>query len=516
MAPKGPGRQGNAARSRLPAASLALLLLLLLPLSALPPASSVEAGDWVIYGTHTLEDTTRVQAGAVVVMAGAVLTVRNATLEFDLSQEGGYALDVRAGGTLRMENCSVRSGTEGLHYNFLVAGRLEVRGCDISDIRGDSGLGGLEITGGDALIEDTTFHHNKYYGLFVRSGSPTIRRTTFDTQPVGISVLPGATPMIEDVVIRNASRIGLKVADAAPVVRNLTVLGSANFAVGAIGSTLDVAGCRLSGGFVGIDAVHSTAGRVEGCEFLDLGTGVRAEESPVVVSNSTFVSVSAGVNATRSAVEVLGSSFSAFGVGVRAVGEAGGVYGGSATGNSFCGSGTAFETHTTSFYIGDNTFCTDVTSLRAFHWVTLEVRAPDSSPASGATVQLTDVDGAWASTGVTDADGKVSALLEEYRLLPGGARHNVTPHTVRIDYGGQITVTQVNATPDAAVQITLAPEDPPPSVAITREGLLFVGAVLAAVAGMSGYVAWRAGVRRRERASGDSRTRHRRGPRSGR
>ncbi len=488
---------------------------MLLP-AALPADADVSAGDWVIDGTLVLENTTREQAGAVVVRAGAVLTIRNATLAFNLSREGGYALTVQPGGTLRMENCSVHSLTEGLHYNFLVEGRLEMRGCDVRDIRGDSGLGGIEITGGDVLIEDSTLHHNKYYGVFIRSGSPVIRNTTFDTQAVAISVLPGASATIEDVVIRNSTRIGLKVADAAPVVRNLTVLGSSNFAVGAIGSTLDVVGCRISGGLVGIDAVQSTTGRVEGCEFLDLSTGVRALESSLTVNNGTFVSVATGVNGTRSVVEVMNSSFSALGVGVRVVGPVDGVYGGQATDNSFCGPGTAFEVHTSSFYIGDNSFCPDVTSLRVFHRVTLDVREPDDRPAAVAIVDLTDADGNPVFTGATDVDGTVTASLEEYRLVPGGERHNVTPHAVRINHRGQLTVTTINATAETTVQITLAPEDPTLPAPLRREGLLFMGGVFAVAAGVGVLVVRRAATRRKEEARSRPRGSRRRGPRSGR
>lgn len=500
-------------------AAAAVLALALLPalLPALPAAAA--AGDWVVYGADSLVNETRLQEGAVVVKTGGVLTVSNATLEFNLTQEGGFALQVEAGASLIMQDCTVRSAVAGLHYNFLVSGHLEMRHCTVSDVRGDSGLGGIEVTGGDALIEDSRVVNSKYYGLFIRSGSPTVRRTTFETQAVGISVLPGATPTIEDVVIRNSTSIGFKVADAAPVVRNLTVLGSSNFGIGSIGSTLDIQGCRVSGGTVGLDAVESTTGTLDSCQFSDVGTGVRAQDSPLLVANSTFVTVDTGVNATRSSVEVRGSSFTGFKVGVLAAGPLGEVYGGSATDNSFCGAGTAFQTQTSSFFIGDNTFCPDVTSVRAFHWVTLEVHAPDDTPAVEAIVELTDADGQAVFKGATDVDGTVSASLEEYRVLPNGTRHDTTPHGVRITFQSQVTVTEVNATSETTILITLAHEDPAPSFPITREGLFFMGAVFAVAAVASALVAWR-GARRRRQAEEEQaalmRARRRRGPRAGR
>lgn len=499
-------------------ATIAVLALALAAV-VLPAVPVAAADDWVVYGTESLKDQTVFQSGAIVVKPGGVLVVDNATIAFNLTQEGGFALQVEAGGSLVMQDCVVRSGAPGLHFNFLVSGHLEVRRCEISDVRGDAGLGGIEVTGGDVLIEDSKVLNSKYYGLFIRSGSPTVRRTTFDTQAVAISVLPGATPSIEDVVIRNATSIGLKVADASPTVRNLTVLGSTNFAIGAIGSTLDIEGCRVSGGFVGVDAVESTGGNVDGCQFSDVGTGVRAQDSPLVVTNSTFVSVSLGVNATRSPVEVKDSNFTAFGVGVRVSGAGSEVYGGLATGNSFCGSGVAFETHTSSFFIADNTYCPATTSLRAFHFVTLEVRAPDDSPAGAAILEITDGDGDLVFKGATDVDGKVTAPLEEFRTLPSGERHNLTPHGVRIDFRGQVTVTTVNATSETTIQITLAPEEPPAPLPLTREGLYIMAAVFALAAVASALIAWRSSARRRK-AEGDqaaaARARRRRGPRSGR
>jgi hypothetical protein len=507
------GNRGAPPRRRgLPLALGLAALALLPPLLVAGPAAAV---DYTVDSVASISDTTREQAGSIIVLAGGQLTIRNATVSFQMAQEGGSSLRVDAGGTLILEDCHLQSGTPGLHWNFLVSGRLEMRGCQVSDLRGDSGLGGIEVTGGNALIEDSAIRSSKYYGLFLRSGSPTIRRTTLEGQVVGISVLPGASPTLEDVVIRNSTSIGLKVADAEPVVRNLTVLGSSNFAVGAIGATLDIRGCVISGGAVGIDAVDNTHGTVDGCQVSDVGTGVRAQAAPLVITNSTFASVGTGVNASQSAVEVRGSTFSGFGVGVRAIGPVAGVFGGSATDNDFCGPGIAFESHSQTFFVGDNRFCPGVTSLRLFHTVTLEVRGPDDSPAAAALIEITDADGAAVFAGATDVDGTVSASLEEYRVLPTGERHNATPHRVRIDYRAQVTVTTVNATSDDTIRITLAPKDPDPPLAITREGLLLVGAVFAVLAAVSASVVWRASKRREEREAGARRPR-RRGPRSGR
>jgi len=484
------------------------------------PGASASPGDWTVTGVESLADTTYLANGSIVVEAGGVLTVTNATIEFNLTVEGGYNITVQPGGRLVLDRATVRSAVDGRHYNFLVSGRLEVHGSDISDMRGDAGLGGLEITGGDALIEDSSIHHNRYFGLFLRSGSPVVRRTTFESNVVAISILPGATPTLEDLVIRNSTSFGIKVSNANPVIRNLTVTGSSNFAVGAIGGRLDIQGCRIVGGFVGIDAVQATTGRIEACDILQVGTALRAQDSPVELRNSTIFSAQVGVNATRSAVEVAGNRFTDVGVGVRVAGPisgGSGVFGGEAVHNEFNGSGTALEIHRSSFFVENNTYGPLLTSYRLFHDVTLEIVDRAGLPVARAGVTIKAADGTTVFTGVTDNDGKVTASLEEYRESADGTKVMMTPHQIEILRGSELTTSEVNATADTTLKIELKdPASPTTPLGVTREGLLLFGAVFLVLAFVS---ALSVRVRSRRRTKGKKQRgapRTRAGPRGGR
>ncbi len=483
--------------------------------------SAAPAPDWRIDTPRTIEDTTYTADGSVVVAAGGTLTLRNATLLFNLAESGGLRLAVETGGALIIQNSTLRASdaarAQGLHWNFLVSGRLEVRGADISDMRGDAGLGGLEIDSTDALVEDSFIHNNRYYGLFLRSGAPIVRRTTFDANVVGVFVLPGASPVLEDLVIKNSTGFGLKINDGSPVVRNLTVTGSGNFAVGAVGGILDIVGCRLSGGQVGLDAVLGTTGTVRDCEFLSFGTGVRAQDSPIRVENSTFFGDALGVNATRSAVELESNRFVDIPLGVRVQDAPGGVFGGEAVGNDFTGSGVAIEVHIANFFLDGNTYGPSVTGTRVFHRMTLLIVDKSGAAVPRARVNITAADGALVFTGLTNDTGAVEAALEEFREFGDGTRQNLTPHAVRIENRGLITEASVNATSDRTATITLGEAPPPLVFGVTREALLLIAAVFGAAALLGAF-----GMRARRRSGGrraderSSRGRQRRGPRSGR
>lgn len=452
------------------------------------PPSAAAATEWRIDKPVLLDNQTYLAEGPITVAQGGVLTVRNSTVLFNLSAEGSLSLTVQAGGSLVLEDAVLRSNVSGLHYSFLVSGHLEARRADISDMRGDAGLGGLEIDGGNALIEDSRIHNNRYYGLFLRSGAPVIRRTTFDFNVVAVSVLPGASPLLEDLVIRNSTSFGLKIADASPVVRNLTVLDGAGFGVGALSAVLDIVGCSISGGQVGLDAAGGTTGSVTGCQFLAVGTGLRAQDSPVSVLNSTFYGCSVGVNATRSAVELTGNRFTDNAVGVRLLEPASGTAVGVAVGNAFSGAGLGIELHVANFFLENNTYDVRMTGTRVFHEVGLVLVEASGAPVRRALVNITAADGAAVFSGLTNATGELVATLEEFRELGNGVRLNLTPHHLRIEGLGIVTETTLNATSDKVERITLgAPAAVGPRGA-SREALLVGGALLglAAAAGALG------------------------------
>ncbi len=510
MQNRGPSRPFHAAWA---AAALALPLWLALAM----PQGGAAATEWRIDTPYLLENRTYLAEGPITVAQGGVLSVRNSTILFNLSAEGSITLTVHAGGSLILEDAVLRSNVAGLHYNFLVSGRLEARRADIADLRGDAGLGGLEIQGGDALIEDSLTHDNRYYGLFLRSGSPVVRRTTFDSNVVAVSVLPGASPTLEDVLIRNATNFGLKVADAAPVVRNLTVLDSSGFGVGAVGAVLDIVGCRIAGGQVGLDAAQGTTGRVEGCEFLALGTGLRAIDSPVMVSNSTFFGSSLGVNATRSAVELLGNRFTDNALGIRVQDAPSGSAVGEAVGNAFAGSGLGIELHVPDFFLENNSYDARMTGTRVFHEVAVLIVDPSGAPVRLARVNITAADGALVFSGLTNATGEAEATLEEFREYGNGTRLNLTPHKVRIEGLGIVTETTLNATRDKVEKITLGGAPQGGAGGVSREALILLGALFAVAAG-AGAFGLRARKHRRDAAQATRAhsARARRGPRRGR
>lgn len=510
-----------AARGRKGLAIGAIALAFASALAVAWPSAVAAAPEWRIESAETIENTTYLAQGPIVVAQGGQLTIRNATLAFNQTIEGGLKLDILAGGSVIIFNSTLRSSDEaralGLHWNFLVAGHLEAHGADISDLRGDPGEGGIVASSGDVLIEDSSIHNNRYYGIMLRSGTATVRNTTFDGNAVAVFVTPGASPRLDGLFIRNSTTFGLKVSDATPVVRNLTVEGTQGTGVGWNGGVLDLQGCRISGMDIGLDLVGGTTGSVEFCEFLSLGTGVRAQGAPVLVADSTFLSVGTGVNATSSAVVVTRNAFADVGVGVRVSGVQAVGSVGEGTSNNFTGNGVGFEVYVPSFFLEGNTYGPLMTGSRVFHNMELQIMEEGGAPAVRAKVEIHAADGSAAFTGLTDDQGAVQVVLEEFREHPNGTRQNMTPHSVRIETGGRVTVTQLNATSDRTEQITLAKTPAATLGGVSREGLLLIGLLIAGVAA-AGAVGMAVRRRRAAKAASDRRTSggRRRGPRSGR
>jgi hypothetical protein len=194
-----------------------------------------------------------------------------------------------------------------------------------------------------------------------------------------------------------------------------------------------------------------------------------------------------------------------------------GPVGGEALNNRFDGDGVAFEVYVSSFFVQDNTYAPNITALRVFRYIGLVVVDKAGAPVPQARVNVTDLMGTRVFTGVTNETGAVVATLEQYRQFPNGTLQNLTPHAVTITRQDQVTETTVNATADRVIQITLEQPAPPTTeIGVSREGLLFIGIAVAAIAAFS-WAGARSNARRRADTKEDARPPvRRRGPRSGR
>ena len=514
-----PSRPASSPSQRLAAAAVFLVVGAALGPLLAPAASAAAVEPPPIQDAQFIENETRTIDAPIVVGLGGVLTVRNAALHFNLTQDGGLRLEVLAGGALLLDNVTLRpaDNSSSYYWNFLVAGRLEAHKANIFHLRGDAGLGGLELTGSDILIEDSWIHDNRYFGVMVHSGAPLIRNTTVETNTVGIFATPSSSPRLENVTIRHSSSFGLKMNDATPVVRNLTVQATGGTGVGAAGSTLDIDGCRVEGTATGVEAVLGSTGGISHCQFLGVGTALHADTSPVRMSGCTVLSASVGVNATSASVVVEDNSFVDVSVGVRTAGDQQPGDPGQGISNSFQGTGVGYEIFVPSFYLEGNTYAPAMIGARIFHTLTLVVVNSTGVPAARAHVSISDALGASVFTGVADQDGNVTAELEEYRILSDGTRVNMTPHSVRFETGALVQNATINATSDRAERFQLASSAPPTPLGVSREGLLFIAAAFA-FAALAGALSIRIRRRRGTQTEDGARARQarRRGPRRGR
>ncbi len=207
------------------------------PPQSLPGGFYETAGDWTIEDGDVVNwsAATITVNGNLTVESGGVLEMDNVELIINSTVDGGFGIEVREGGVLRMTDGLITSVNPHLHYNMTLDGEVYMRGVQVSEVWGDPEeywRHGIAVNSDDTTLEECSFMNNNGAVLHIYSSDPTITGCRFYNnqgmaavyegrsgglfkgnriyrQPFGMFVLYYASPLIENNSIYQLQDIGI-------------------------------------------------------------------------------------------------------------------------------------------------------------------------------------------------------------------------------------------------------------------------------------------------------------------
>ncbi len=194
-----------------------VLLLAALPMPSLatndPPSGGGNVtGDWVVTDTRSYSGVTINVAGNLMIQNGGSLTLSAVNLHINSASAGSpYRIEVQSGGKLYTDsNTKIMTSTA---YNFkfqFMAGSTGTLGSTTISKVGVLGneFGRGVYIGSDNVRLDNCTVQNGYEGLHINSSAPQILNSTFkDCQYPGIYI-ENAQPVVDNCTIQNNGHYG--------------------------------------------------------------------------------------------------------------------------------------------------------------------------------------------------------------------------------------------------------------------------------------------------------------------
>lgn len=476
-------------------AGAGFLLLLLLALA--PPASASGTGaypppllgDWVVGIDTTVTDEVFSVQGNVTV--NARLTLDNSTMRMNVSRDGQYHIEVRAGGEMRVTGGStVRAFSPTFRYEWwtrqgakLTLQDSAVRDCgwgpgeyDITGMRSE-GLragqsSGLLVQADVVTIERTTFTDN-YYSIIVDGARPAIRNNLFGRNRAGgVVVMRGGAPEITGNEFSNITgttyvQWGLIIHNnSSPAVRNN------RFLYNTAGTTY---------GMITSVYINRSAPVFERNYLFENDFAVIIDQSTVTVSDTQILSTE------RRALWASGSNVTARNLTISLArtlsGE--GVYAERGSNVTIANSSiTGGQLHFDLRWDGDSGRATYVWSLNTtfdpaperkeihdtysrlyiFWYLSVNVTWYSGGAVPGASVTVANRTGTNVSTAVTGADGWTQRVLLQQEEYGANFQLAHTPHNVTAMKSGLRGVANVTLNGTRTVSIRM--DNVPPRLAI--------------------------------------------------
>jgi parallel beta-helix repeat protein len=178
---------------RIPAAITAAFLALALVATAFagPPGASGQAEQGIhlgpVPGASALapgayEGLTLTVNGSILVSAGERLELRNSTVSLNPHFTPDFGIFVEAGGTLVVNNTSIRPAILGRNYTFEILGSAEISDSIIWGLWGDRANfnfdGGIEVYSSDVVIRGSLLQGGDANTIYVRGAGPLIEGNT--------------------------------------------------------------------------------------------------------------------------------------------------------------------------------------------------------------------------------------------------------------------------------------------------------------------------------------------------
>lgn len=257
-----------------------------------------------ILAAQTYDGATLVLNGSVVVGGGERMAWVNSTVSMNLGADREFGIFVRPGGTLILENTTLRAAHPPANFTFEILGAAEIRNSTVSGLWGDAVNhnydGGLEIYADAVVIDHSNIVGGDSNVLLVRNSSPLISNST----------LHGGDDCIE---ARNTSLVAVA-----------TRFADCSWGLWALdGSNVTVVNCVFQGNEYGVYLEAATGTLRNNSFFYNKQAGVSYNENDPApaLSGNTYGNNGQRVNVRSGLpiVEVCSAVIVAMGVGCLAV-----------------------------------------------------------------------------------------------------------------------------------------------------------------------------------------------------
>ncbi|MCX6666372.1 MAG: hypothetical protein NT038_10030 [Euryarchaeota archaeon] len=118
------------------------------------------SGDWTVSTVQTKNDSFIILNGNLLVTGTGNLAFTNGALLMNSTSDGQYKINVATGGMFSVMSSSIAAFNPSYHYKFEVYGTLKTDQVQISDMWGDTSVGGLQIYPTASYINKTVFSDN--------------------------------------------------------------------------------------------------------------------------------------------------------------------------------------------------------------------------------------------------------------------------------------------------------------------------------------------------------------------
>ncbi len=196
---------------------LAGLLLSAMPIPAgatndPPSGGGNVTGDWIVTDTRNYSGVTINVAGNLLIQNGASLTLSGVTLNINSASAGApYGITVQSGGTLNADsNTRIMTATSyNFKFMFLAGstGTLSSTTVVNAGVMGNEFARGVYIGSDSVRLENCTVRAG-YEGIHINSSAPAVRNSTFeDCQYYGVYIENGQ-PLVDNCTVLNNGHYG--------------------------------------------------------------------------------------------------------------------------------------------------------------------------------------------------------------------------------------------------------------------------------------------------------------------
>ena len=423
------------------------------------PASAQDVLDWVINGDVVIANETRTVNSSIIVESQGKLTISDATLLFNISENGGKGLLVKGGGTLLMERSDLASAERYFRPYVQITGRATIRDSTLHNLSGDwEGGGGVQILkGSDVIMTGNELYWMERDAITVSGSRPLISGNDIHDNTVGIRCWEGANATLTHNNIHGNSLQGIFTSESVTIAEDNDISGS-QFGLMFLHDEGALTRNNVTSNGVGIDMDYLSTLTITGNHVSKSEEfGMRIFNSTPLVSDNVFEENKEGIRVTLSKAIIERNDIRSNVDGIRVLGGNNTIRYNNITKNSRYGllltSATVVEDGN---YYGSGDNVNGKGRRAVEHQMDIFVKDDNGEPIQNASITVTDDKGEVVWEDMTDEGGRNPEMfIMEYYEDSAGTVHNVTPHNIRIYFEGMETDRDIDVVKDIIVTVVL-------------------------------------------------------------